>query len=163
MTDRITESRRSWNMSRIRSKNTKPEYVVRSILHRAGFRFRLHDHKIPGKPDLVLPKYKTAIFVHGCFWHRHENCKNATTPSTNREFWENKFSKNVNRDNQVCDELKKIGWKKIVIWECIVMHTPERILDIIKLELNINIDSYIKIPAKATLLKVAENKFKKYI
>ncbi len=163
MTDRITESKRSWNMSRIRSKNTKPEYIVRSILHRAGFRYRLHDPKIPGKPDIVLPKYKAAIFVHGCFWHRHENCKNATIPSTNREFWENKFSQNVKRDNQVSSALENIGWKRIVIWECIIVQTPERILDIVNHELNINKYVAIKLPEKAKLLKVAEIKFNKYL
>lgn len=163
MTDRINRSKRSWNMSRIRSKDTKPEFIVRSILHRAGFRFRLHDPQIPGKPDIVLPKYKTVIFVHGCFWHRHENCKNASTPSTRKLFWENKFAQNVKRDKEVHEALEKMGWKKITIWECTVMKTPEKIIDIISSQLGIDFDTSIKLPERKELLKVAEDRFNKYL
>lgn len=105
-------------MSRIRSKNTKPEIIVRSLLHRMGFRFRLHRKDLPGKPDIVLPKYKTVIFVHGCFWHRHKGCTKCTTPSTNKNFWINKFKKNVENDEKHNKKLKKMGWKVITIWEC---------------------------------------------
>lgn len=105
-------------MSRIKGKNTKPEMVVRSLLHRAGYRFRLHDKKLPGKPDVVLPKYKTVIFVHGCFWHRHEGCKNCTTPSGNGTFWKEKLEGNVLRDRIHGAKLKELGWRSIVIWEC---------------------------------------------
>ena len=116
--DKITPERRSWNMSRIKSKDTAPEKRVRSALHRAGFRFRLHVKNLPGKPDIVLPKYKTVIFVHGCFWHQHKGCSNATMPSTNQEFWKEKFKRNVERDKHEQAELKKMGWKVSVVWEC---------------------------------------------
>lgn len=116
--DRISEERRSWNMSRIRGKDTKPEILVRSLLHRAGFRFRLHSSKLPGKPDIVLPKYHTVIFVHGCFWHRHKGCKYAYTPKSNIGSWESKFESNVKRDAEVKSQLEKIGWKHFTVWEC---------------------------------------------
>ncbi len=109
---------RSRNMSAIKSKNTKPEITVRKLLHSMGYRFRLHRKDLPGSPDIVLPKYKTVIFVHGCFWHRHENCKYATTPKTRKEFWEKKFRENINRDNLNQANLLLKGWKIIIIWEC---------------------------------------------
>ena len=109
---------RSRNMSAIKSKNTKPEIKVRKILHSMGYRFRLHSKDLPGSPDIVLPKYKTVIFVHGCFWHRHENCKYASTPKTRKEFWENKFNANKIRDQKKLKEIKNLGWKFIIIWEC---------------------------------------------
>ncbi len=118
MTDHLTKEKRSWNMSRIRSKDTKPELIVRSLLHRMGYRFRLHRKDLPGKPDIVLPKYKTVIFVHGCFWHRHKGCKGRTTPSTNKEYWDKKFLRNIEKDKANRRDLKKAGWKVIVIWEC---------------------------------------------
>ena len=105
-------------MSRICSKNTKPELLVRSFLHRLGFRFRLHRKDLPGKPDIVLPKHKTVIEVRGCFWHRHQGCKDASTPKTNTEFWETKFLNTVNRDKNNIEQLKKLGWNTIVVWEC---------------------------------------------
>ena len=109
---------RSRNMSAIKSKNTKPEIKVRKVLHSMGYRFRLHSKDLPGSPDIVLPKYKTVIFVHGCFWHRHENCKYASTPKTRKEFWENKFKLNLKRDAEVQEKIKNIGWQSVVIWEC---------------------------------------------
>ena len=109
---------RSRNMSAIKSKNTKPEIAVRKLLHSMGYRFRLHRKDLPGSPDILLPKYKTVIFVHGCFWHRHENCKYATTPKTRKEFWEKKFRENINRDNLNQANLSLKGWKIIIIWEC---------------------------------------------
>ena len=105
---------RSRNMSAIKSKNTKPEIKVRKILHSMGYRFRLHSKGLPGSPDIVLPKYKTVNFVHGCFWHRHENCKYASTPKTRKEFWENKFKANINRDNLNQANLSLRGWKIII-------------------------------------------------
>ena len=105
-------------MSRIRSGNTKPELLVRSLLHRMGYRFRLHQKDLPGKPDIVLPKYKTVIFVHGCFWHRHENCKYAYMPKSRQKFWNNKFKTNIERDKKVNQQLKNLGWKVNIIWEC---------------------------------------------
>ena len=109
---------RSRNMSAIKSKNTKPEIAVRRLLHSMGYRFRLHRKDLPGSPDIVLPKYKTVIFVHGCFWHRHENCKYASTPKTRKEFWENKFNSNKKRDQKIQKEIIDLGWKFIIIWEC---------------------------------------------
>ena len=118
MTDRLTPEHRSWNMSRIRNRDTAPEKIVRSLLHRMGYRFRLHRRDLPGSPDIVLPKYRTVIFVHGCFWHRHKGCKFAYMPKSRPEFWQNKFDTNVERDRRVKRELKKLGWRVIVIWEC---------------------------------------------
>ena len=109
---------RSRNMSAIKSKNTKPEIVVRKILHSMGYRFRLHGKDLPGSPDIILPKYKTVIFVHGCFWHRHENCKYASTPKTRPKFWESKFGANIKRDKISQKNLIKLGWKIIIVWEC---------------------------------------------
>ena len=109
---------RSRNMSAIKSKNTKPEIKVRKVLHSMGYRFRLHRKDLPGSPDIVLPKYKTVIFVHGCFWHRHENCKYASTPKTRQEFWEAKFQENINRDKLNQENLSSKGWKIIIVWEC---------------------------------------------
>ena len=109
---------RSKNMAAIKSKNTKPEIAVRKLLHSMGYRFRLHRKDLPGSPDIVLPKYKTVIFVHGCFWHRHKNCKYASTPKTRKEFWEKKFRENINRDNLNQANLSLKGWKIIIIWEC---------------------------------------------
>lgn len=116
--DTLTPKRRSWNMSRIKSKDTTPERIVRSFLHRNGFRFRLHVKDLPGTPDIVLPKYKTAIEVRGCYWHRHEGCKYAYMPKTRAEFWQRKFAENVERDRKTEQALKKLGWRVIVIWEC---------------------------------------------
>jgi len=118
MTDRITKEHRSWNMSRIRSKDTKTEKAVRSMLHNMGYRFRLHVKELAGKPDIVLPKYKTIIFIHGCYWHRHPGCKYAYTPKSRVTFWEKKFKENVRRDEKNQLDLKKLNWKVMVIWEC---------------------------------------------
>ena len=109
---------RSRNMSAIKSKNTKPEIQVRKILHSMGYRFRLHSKDLPGSPDIVLPKYKTVIFVHGCFWHRHENCKYASTPKTRKEFWNKKFTENKKRDSEIQEKIKILDWRSVVIWEC---------------------------------------------
>ena len=109
---------RSRNMSAIKSKNTKPEIKVRKVLHSMGYRFRLHSKNLPGSPDIVLPKYKTVIFVHGCFWHRHENCKYASTPKTRKDFWNKKFEVNIKRDSEIQDKIKNLDWKSVVIWEC---------------------------------------------
>lgn len=105
-------------MARVGSKNTKPEMLVRRALHRLGFRFRLHRRDLPGRPDIVLPKYKTAIFVHGCFWHRHAGCRRATTPKTREAFWRSKFEANISRDRNAVEALKQGGWNVLVLWEC---------------------------------------------
>ena len=109
---------RSYNMSRIKSKNTKPELLVRHFLHKNGFRYRLHVKQLPGKPDIVLPKYKTVIFVHGCFWHGHEECKYFVLPKTKTDWWLNKITGNITNDNKVEINLKSLGWRVIKIWEC---------------------------------------------
>lgn len=118
MTDKLTPEKRSWNMSRIRSKNTRTETEVRSLVHSMGFRYRLHRKDLPGKPDIVLPKYKTVVFVHGCFWHRHKGCKITTTPKSNTEFWKEKFAYNVKRDIEHQKKLKEMGWKVLIVWQC---------------------------------------------
>lgn len=118
MPDKLNKSRRSWNMSRIRGKDTTPERAVRSLLHRHGYRFRLHLRDLPGRPDIVLPRYKTVILVHGCFWHRHRNCRNCTTPANNRDFWIKKLKGNVARDRRNEAKLRKAGWQVVVVWEC---------------------------------------------
>ena len=118
MVDSLTKEKRSWNMSRIKSRDTKPELIVRSLLHRMGYRFRLHKKDLSGKPDIVLPKYKTVIFVHGCYWHRHPGCKYAYNPKSKKDFWQNKFNQNVKRDKINQAQLKEMGWKVIIVWEC---------------------------------------------
>ena len=109
---------RSYNMSRIKGKDTKPELLVRKFLHAHGFRYKLHDKKLPGKPDIVLPKYNTVIFVHGCFWHGHKNCKYATIPKTRTQWWLNKITRNKSNDIKNTSALKSLDWKVIVIYEC---------------------------------------------
>lgn len=118
MPERLTKEERSLLMSKVHGKNTLPELAVRRFLFQAGFRFRLHVKHLPGHPDIVLSKYKTVIFVHGCFWHRHAGCKRATTPQKNSEFWENKFKQNKLRDKNTNELLQNMGWAVIVIWEC---------------------------------------------
>lgn len=128
MADTISAPHRSWNMSRISGRDTGPEIALRSMLHRAGYRFRLHDQKLPGRPDIVLAKYRTAILVHGCFWHRHEGCSNATTPSTRRDFWQAKFDSNVARDHANEERLSDLGWRVIVVWECDLKKEPDAVV-----------------------------------
>lgn len=113
--DQITRSR---TMRSVLSKNTTPELVVRSFLFRHGFRFRLHSIKLPGHPDIVLPKYKTVVDVRGCFWHHHSGCRQATLPSSNTVYWQRKFSRNVERDKKIEMQLKELGWHLIIVWEC---------------------------------------------
>lgn len=118
MADVLSKEQRQKCMSHVKSKNTKPEVLVRSFLFAKGFRFRLHRKDLPGKPDIVLPKYKTVIFINGCFWHGHPNCKYATLPETNRDFWSDKISGNMERDKVTFSLLEKMGWKVLVIWQC---------------------------------------------
>ena len=116
--DRITKAKRSWNMAQIKNKNTLPEKRVRSFLHKRGFRFRLHSRNLPGTPDVVLSKYRTVIFVHGCFWHHHKGCRFAYVPKNRRKFWLEKFHDNIEKCKKVKEELKKLKWTVIVLWEC---------------------------------------------
>lgn len=118
MADVLSKEQRSRCMSHIRSKDTKPEVLVRRFLFAHGFHFRLHRKDLPGKPDIVLPRYKTVIFINGCFWHGHSSCKYSTLPSTNREFWETKISGNIQRDKETYSRLAQSGWKVIEIWQC---------------------------------------------
>jgi DNA mismatch endonuclease (patch repair protein) len=118
LADIVDKATRSRFMSGIRSRNTKPETRVRSALHREGIRYRLNDRRLVGAPDLVFPKYRAVLFVHGCFWHRHPGCPKATTPSSNTQFWRNKFDRNEGRDKEVRRELLALGWRVGVVWEC---------------------------------------------
>jgi len=118
MADVHDKATRSYNMSRIKGKDTKPEILVRKFLHAHGYRYRLHVKDLPGKPDIVLPKYKTVIFVHGCFWHGHEGCKYFTIPKTKPEWWENKINTNKSNDKKAYELLKKSGWNILTIWTC---------------------------------------------
>lgn len=118
MADRIDPERRSLNMSRVKSANTRPELEVRTLLHRLGYRFRLHRRSLPGTPDLVFPSRRAVIFVHGCFWHRHAGCPKSSTPATRTEFWAEKFEANQARDARVRRALAADGWRVEVVWEC---------------------------------------------
>lgn len=111
-------------MSRIGARNTRPELIVRRGLHAASFRFRIHRKDLPGSPDVVLPKHRAVIFVHGCFWHRHEGCSNFRLPKTNTEFWKEKIGRNVERDSATAAELRNAGWRVLVVWECATRRTP---------------------------------------
>ncbi|WP_041440637.1 very short patch repair endonuclease [Syntrophobacter fumaroxidans] len=123
MADVFSEKQRSWIMSRIHGTNTKPELEVRRRLHSMGFRFRLHCSKLPGKPDIVLPKHKKAIFVHGCFWHGHQGCKRSKPPSSNVQFWTAKIAKTVERDRNNRKALVELGWQALTIWSCEIKNT----------------------------------------
>jgi DNA mismatch endonuclease (patch repair protein) len=123
MADVHSKETRSYNMSRIKSKDTKPELLVRKFLHKNGFRYRLHVKDMPGKPDIVLPKYKTVIFVHGCFWHGHEGCKKAALPETRKEWWRTKINYNIKNGVNAEALLKAAGWNVITIWQCDMKNT----------------------------------------
>ena len=117
-TDIFSEEQRSYVMSRVGSKNTKPELIVRSYLHRLGFRFKIHEKTLPGRPDIVLPKHRCVVFVNGCFWHRHKGCPRASMPTTRVDFWQSKFERNITRDQKNLCLLKKAKWKVCLVWEC---------------------------------------------
>ena len=131
--DPLSPEERSELMSRINATETEPEQLTRSILHRAGYRFRKNVSDLPGTPDVVLPKYDTVVFVHGCFWHRHDCRKGRSMPSTNREFWEEKFERNVERDEENEEALEELGWQVLIVWECELneapMDTVEKVMD----------------------------------
>jgi DNA mismatch endonuclease (patch repair protein) len=116
--DVFDKDKRSRVMAKVKNKNTKPELLVRSLLHRMGYRFRIHRKDLPGNPDITLPKYKAVIFVHGCFWHGHEGCPKAKRPQSNMEFWDEKLNENIDRDKKVVYELERMGWRVLVIWTC---------------------------------------------
>lgn len=123
-----TKEKRSEVMSKIKGKNTKPEIILRSELFRQGFRFRIHQKDLPGKPDIVLPKYKTAIFVHGCFWHYHTDCREGRIPSTNSKFWKVKLAKTIERDGKHILQLENLGWQVMTIWECEIELNLKKVL-----------------------------------
>lgn len=116
--DTFSREARSRIMSAIRSENTRPEFIVRKLLFALGYRFRLHDKRLPGRPDIVLKKFKTVIFVHGCFWHHHKNCRRANWPKSNKEYWIPKIQGNIDRDRTNMKKLRKLNWKIIILWEC---------------------------------------------
>ncbi|HEY3374646.1 MAG TPA: very short patch repair endonuclease [Candidatus Aquicultor sp.] len=118
MPDVFDKEKRSWIMSRVTGKDTKPEMVVRRAVHGLGYRYRLHGKNLPGHPDLVLTRHKKIVFVHGCFWHGHEGCKRSKRPSSNTQFWNEKIDKTMRRDIKVEEELKALGWNVLVVWEC---------------------------------------------
>jgi DNA mismatch endonuclease (patch repair protein) len=120
--DNKTKAQRSMNMAAVKSRNTKPELIVRTELFRQGFRYRLNVEKLPGTPDIVLPKYKTAIFINGCFWHGHKDCKKSKLPSTNTVFWKNKINGTIQRDVLKTERLESLGWFVLVCWECDILH-----------------------------------------
>ncbi len=136
MTDHLTPAKRSWNMSRIGSKNTKPELIVRKVLHNSGIRYRLHAKDLPGKPDLSNKRKKFAIFVNGCFWHQHESCKRAKIPKSNISYWIPKLEKNVNRFRENLDNLDTMGFSTAVIWECEVndLENNKALMEIVSAE-----------------------------
>ena len=154
--------KRSEVMARIRGKDTKPELMVRSLLHRAGLRFSLRPEELPGRPDIVLPKHGAVVFVHGCFWHRHKGCKVATMPKSREDFWQAKFERNVARDRRNQRDLRKAGWKVITLWECQVMRDPfaavEKVLRAVRPDAP-SLD-YDALPGKRAILKAAESRLK---
>jgi DNA mismatch endonuclease (patch repair protein) len=173
--DIFTKEKRSWIMGRIRSRNTKPEIIVRSVLHRLGFRFSLRRKDLPAHPDIVLPKHKTVVLVHGCFWHRHKACRTFSMPKSRKSFWKDKFDNNVRRDKKNKCELRKLGWNVIVLWECEVIKHPEKIakrllnkLTLQREDLRTGIIQYQRsdsqplstysIPAKKELMRIAEKR-----
>ena len=124
--DDLTKEQRHKNMTRIRSKETKPETIVAHYLFSQGFRYRRNDKRYPGKPDIVLPKYRTVVFVNGCFWHQHEGCRYAVIPQTRQDYWVPKLRRNVERDRENCKALRSMGWHVIVVWECEIRRKSER-------------------------------------
>jgi DNA mismatch endonuclease (patch repair protein) len=130
--DRLSKEERSLNMSKIRSKNTLPEIRIRKALWHMGYRYRLHYKQLPGKPDIVMTKQKIVIFVHGCFWHRHKNCIEASRPKTNSDYWETKINRNIERDKKNQKEIKKLGYKIIIIWECFVKKDMEENIKLLR-------------------------------
>lgn len=127
--DSLTPEKRSWNMSRIRGKDTSIEVQVRKYLFSKGYRFRKNDKRYPGKPDIVLPKYKTVVFINGCFWHMHQGCKQGRLPKSNVEYWKNKLEKNVSNDKVHIQQIEQMGWTPIVLWECELKNDFEGVME----------------------------------
>lgn len=125
MADKITPEQRSHTMRAVKSKNTKPEIIVRRLLHQMGYRFRLHRKDLPGKPDIVLPRHRKVIFVHGCFWHGHPGCRRAARPTSNTDYWHSKIDGNIARDQRHLQELVSLGWEALIVWECATKHETD--------------------------------------
>jgi DNA mismatch endonuclease, patch repair protein len=125
--DKLSAERRSVNMRQIRSEDTKPEITLRSLLHGAGYRYRLHSSLLPGRPDLIFPKRRAVIFVHGCFWHQHRGCVDGHVPESRTDYWIPKLSRNIERDKQVRRKLRTLGWRVLVVWEC-ELKSPQKVL-----------------------------------
>jgi DNA mismatch endonuclease (patch repair protein) len=160
MADTLTKPQRSKLMSKVRSRDTKPEWILRCGLHRLGFRYRLKNRHLPGSPDLVFAKFHAAVFVHGCYWHRHQGCKDASTPKSNIDFWERKFAENIERDSRIIRELENLGWRILVVWECELTRkareTVHRVASWLK-QGNVCYDCVIN---QSELLSVAEKKIR---
>lgn len=139
MADSISPEKRSWNMGRIRSTDTSVEVKVRKYLFSLGFRYRKNVKTLPGKPDIVMPKYRTVIFIHGCFWHRHANCKRATMPKSRTDYWEEKFARNVKNDELHIQQLTQQGWRVIVLWECEINKSFSETMEQLVQEINTGI------------------------
>ena len=159
MTDHLSKNKRKWNMSRVRSRDTKPEFIVRSLLHRAGFRYSLRRADLIGKPDIILAKYKAVIFVHGCFWHRHAECSRASMPATNQDKWRAKFEKNIARDILVKESLEQAGWRVIVVWECDIKRDPNQVLEQLIRQLDPDRKKKIVYSDKSEILRIADERF----
>ena len=138
MTDHLTKQQRSWNMSRIRAKNTKPELAIRSALHHLGFRYRIDGRvsksiiekgQLPGKPDIVFAKYKSVVFIHGCFWHFHSDCNEGKIPKTNQQYWRIKLHNNVKRDKKNIELCNSMGWRVLTIWECEIENNLDQVIN----------------------------------
>jgi len=160
MVDTLTKEHRSWVMGRVRGKNTKPEIMVRSILHRMGYRFRINRRDLPGNPDIVLPKYKTCVFVHGCFWHRHKGCGEARMPKTRKRYWREKFEGNIARDKRNVRKLRKNGWSVLTVWSCQVKKNPLKVARHLERHLRggKGQKTEYSIPSGRQLLKAAEKR-----
>lgn len=155
------KAKRSAVMGRIRGRNTKPELLLRSLLHRSGLRYSLRTGGLPGRPDIVLPKFRTVIFVHGCFWHRHPGCPVATMPKTRTAFWQAKFDSNVQRDARNGAALRKLGWKVLVVWECHTLDNPAQVLARIRETLGLSVDPGYHMPDRRILMRVAESRLQR--
>jgi DNA mismatch endonuclease, patch repair protein len=158
MSDIVSSEKRSWIMSRIRSRDTRPEIMVRSILHRLGYRFSLRRRDLPGRPDIVLPLRRTVIFVHGCFWHRHRGCIEASNPKSRVPYWTAKFASNIARDRRNRRALMKSGWRVFVVWECQVCKSPDQVARHLVQKIGPRMDSVCPttIPSGRELLRKAE-------
>ena len=143
MVDIVSPQKRSWMMSRVKDRDTGPEMLVRSMVHRMGFRFRLHRDDLPGKPDIVLPRHRKLIFVHGCFWHQHEACPHSKRPSSRVEFWNTKLDDNIRRDRKNQEALAGLGWHILIVWECETQN-PNELLE--------KLDRFLTFPAESTKL-----------